>query len=172
MVIDLDPGDRNSFEEVIEAALATKQILDKCKATAYCKTSGSTGLHIYVPMRARYDYEQVKNFAHILVSMVEEMLPDTTTLERNLKKRGDKKIYLDYLQNRTGQTLASVYSVRPKPGATVSIPLEWKEVKSGLTPQDFTIQNALHRVKRKGDIFKPVLGAGVDMHKCLRLLGE
>lgn len=172
MVIDLDPGDRNSFDQVIEAALATKEILDKCKAAAYCKTSGSTGLHIYVPMRARYDYEQVKNFAHILASMVEEMLPNTTTLERNLKKRGDKKIYLDYLQNRSGQTLASVYSVRPKPGATVSMPLEWKEVKPGLTPQDFTMLNALQRVKKKGDIFKPVLGAGVDMHKCLRLLGE
>lgn len=172
MVIDLDPSARNSFDDVIEAAQAVKHVLDKCKITGYCKTSGSTGLHIYVPMNAQYHYEQVKNFAHIIVSFVEEMLPRTTTLERNLKKRGNNKIYLDYLQNRLGQTLASVYSVRPVPDATVSMPLEWKEVKTGLHPSQFTIHNALQRIEKKGDLFKPILGKGINLKKCITLLEQ
>jgi bifunctional non-homologous end joining protein LigD len=103
--------------------------------------------------------------------MVTDELPDTTTLERSLTKRSSKKIYVDYLQNRRGQTLATAYSLRPKPGATVSMPLEWKEVKPGLTPGDFHINNALTRAKKKGDLFQPVLGKGIDLAKTLRSLG-
>ena len=166
MIIDLDPSPKNSFEQVIEVALMTKEILDKFKIPPYCKTSGSTGIHIFVPMGAKYTYDQVKDFAHIIVQLVMQKLPDITTLERTVKKRGPK-IYLDYLQNRSGQTVASVYSVRPKPGATVSMPLEWNEVKEGLQIGDFTINNALERIKRKGDIFAPVLGEGIDMRKAI-----
>ena len=166
MIIDLDPSPKNSFEQVIEVALMTKEILDKFKIPPYCKTSGSTGIHIFVPMGAKYTYDQVKDFAHIIVQLVMQKLPDITTLERTVKKRGPK-IYLDYLQNRSGQTVASVYSVRPKPGATVSMPLDWDEVKEGLQIGDFTINNALERIKRKGDIFAPVLGEGIDMGKAL-----
>ena len=90
-------------------------------------------------------------------------------MERTINKRGDK-IYLDYLQNRSGQTVASVYSIRPKPGATVSMPLEWDEVIKGLKITDFTIHNALVRIKEKGDIFAPVLGKGIDMEKTIDLL--
>ncbi len=168
--LDLDPSDGNTFEDVIETALATKQVLDEAKITGYCKTSGSTGLHIYLPMEGKYNFDQVKDFAHLLMQKVQEHLPDLTTLERSLQKRSKKKIYLDYLQNRSGQTLASVYSVRPKPGAPVSMPLHWDEVKSGLKPTDFTIHNALERIKKNGDIFKPVLGKGVDMLKALQNL--
>ena len=169
MIIDLDPSPENTFEQVIEAALATKEVLDKYNIPSYCKTSGSTGIHIFVPMGAKYTYDQVKDFAHIIVQLVMQKLPDTTTLERTVKKRG-AKIYLDYLQNRSGQTVASVYSVRPKPGATVSMPLEWKEVKKGLQISDFTIHNALKRIKKKGNIFTPVLGEGIDMEKVLGLI--
>lgn len=169
MIIDLDPSPENTFDQIIEAALATKEVLDRCNIAGYCKTSGSTGIHIYVPMGAQYNYDQVKDFAHIIVQLVQQKLPDTTTLERTLSKRGDK-IYLDYLQNRSGQTIASVYSVRPKSGATVSMPLEWSEVKKGLKIQDFTIYNALERIKEKGDIFAPVIGAGIDMAKAIKLL--
>ena len=169
MIIDLDPSQKNTFEQVIETALVTKEILDKYKIPSYCKTSGSTGIHIFVPMGAKYTYDQVKDFAHIIVQLVMQKLPDITTLERIVKKRGSK-IYLDYLQNRSGQTVASVYSIRPKRGATVSMPLEWDEVKEGLQISDFTIYNALDRIKKKGDIFAPVLGEGIDMEKTLDLI--
>ncbi|WP_121459862.1 DNA ligase D [Chryseobacterium defluvii] len=170
LVLDLDPSKKNTFDDVIETALQVKEVLDSVKIKGYCKTSGSTGIHIYIPMGGKYDFDQVKDFAHLLMQQVQEKLPDITTLERNLKKRDEGKIYLDYLQNRTGQTLASVYSLRPKEGASVSMPLEWDELKPGLKPTDFNIHNALERVKEKGDLFKPVLGKGIDMMKALELL--
>ena len=169
MIIDLDPSPTNTFEEVIEAALTTKEVLDSCNIQSYCKTSGSTGIHVFVPMGAKYTYDQVKDFAHIIAQLILKKLPKTTTLERSLAKRG-RKIYLDYLQNRRGQTVVSVYSVRPKPGATVSMPLEWKEVKAGFKIADFTIHNALKRIKKKGDIFAPVLAEGIDMSAAIEKL--
>jgi len=138
----------------------------------YCKTSGASGLHVYVPMGEKYSYDQVKDFANLVAMMVTDELPDTTTLERSLSKRSSKKIYVDYLQNRRGQTLATAYSLRPKIGATVSMPLDWKEVKPGLQPSDFNIHNALARVKKKGDIFLPVLGKGIDLGKALKAFGQ
>jgi len=145
--------------------------LDIAKIKGYPKTSGSTGIHIFIPMGAQYTADQVKDFALLLMEQVMAKLPKITTLERNLKKRDPGKIYLDYLQNRTGQTLASVYSIRPRAHAPVSMPLEWDEVKKGLLPTDFTIANALDRIKEKGDLFKPVLGKGIDMLKALENLG-
>jgi bifunctional non-homologous end joining protein LigD len=170
MIIDIDPSEKNTFDQVIETANAFKKVLDKAGAKSFCKTSGSTGLHIYVPMKKKYDYEEVKNFAHLLCMMVNEIIPDFTTLERNLKKRGNKKIYLDYLQNRSGQTIASVYSLRPKNGATVSMPLHWKEVKKGLTPMQFTIFNAADIITKRAAIFKGVLGAATNIENCIKKL--
>ncbi|WP_149914316.1 DNA ligase D [Sphingobacterium cavernae] len=170
LVLDLDPSDNNSFEDVIEVAQAVKLILDQGRIEGYPKTSGSTGMHIYIPMNAKYTFDQVKDFGHVLMQMVQLKLPKLTTLERSLQKRDKSKIYLDYLQNRRGQTLASVYSLRPKKEATVSMPLTWEEVRSGLKPSDFTIFNALDRVKEKGDLFKPVLGKGVDILKAIKNL--
>ena len=170
LVLDLDPSDNNSFEDVIQTAQMVKKNIDKGKVEGYCKTSGSSGIHIYIPMGAKYEFDQVKNFAHVLMQLVQQKLPEITTLERALQKRDKNKIYLDYLQNRRGQTLASVYSVRPKNGAPVSMPIEWSELKSGLKPTDFNIENALERVKKNGDLFKPVLGKGIDMLKALELL--
>lgn len=170
LVLDLDPSSKNTFDEVIETALQVNEVLKAIKIKGYCKTSGSTGIHIYIPMGAHYDFDQVKDFAHILMKQVNEKLPKITTLERSLQKRDNKKIYLDYLQNRTGQTLASAYSLRPKQGASVSMPLEWEELKPGLKPTDFNINNALDRIKEKGDLFKPVLGKGIDMMQALELL--
>ena len=170
IVIDLDPSDNNTFDEVIETALVVKKILDKGGIDAYCKTSGATGLHIYIPLGAKYTYEQGKNFAHIIAQLTNNELPELTSLVRNPKER-KKQIYVDYLQNRGGQTLAAPYSVRPKPGATVSTPLEWKEVKKGLHPSAFTIKTIFKRLEKKGDLFKGVLGKGIDMEKCLKKLG-
>lgn len=170
LVLDLDPSEKNSFEDVIETAQTVKEVLDLAGVEGYPKTSGSSGIHIYIPMNAKYSYEQVKDFGHLLMQMVHQKLPDLTTLERSLQKRDKNKIYLDYLQNRYGQTLASVYSLRPKDGAPVSMPLEWSEIKNGLKPTDFNIYNALDRIKVKGDIFKPTLGKGIDMLKAIKKL--
>jgi bifunctional non-homologous end joining protein LigD len=172
LVLDLDPSEKNTFEDVIETALAVKEVLDLAGITGIPKTSGSSGIHIYIPMGAKYNYDQVKDFGHLLMQIVKQKLPDITTLERSLQKRDKNKIYLDYLQNRRGQTLASVYSLRPKKGAPVSMPLEWKEVKVGLKPTDFNIHNALERLKEKGDLFKPVLGKGIDMLKAIKKLEQ
>ncbi len=171
MIIDIDPSEKNTFDEVIETALAVKEVLDKAGASGYCKTSGATGLHVYIPMGAKYTYDQVRDFGHLIAHLTAEQLPAITSLERSLAKRGEK-IYVDFLQNSKGQTLASAYSLRPKPGATVSTPLEWKEVKKGLHPSQFDIKNIHKRLQKTGDIFSPVLQKGIDMQKCLQQLGK
>ena len=165
-IIDLDP-DKNSFDQVIEAAQVTKQILDNMGVPSYCKTSGSTGLHIYIPLGNKYTYDQAKEFARIIVTLVHAEIPAYTSLDRTVRDRKGK-MYLDFLQNRPHATIASVYSVRPKPGATVSMPLHWDEVKKGLKMTDFTIFNAIERINSMGDIFKPVLGKGIDLKKIIR----
>ena len=165
-VIDLDP-DKQSFDQVIEAALAVKDVCDQIDVPSYCKTSGSTGIHIYIPMGAKYDYDQSQMFAKIIVSLVHQRIPEFTSLERMISNRKGK-MYLDFLQNRPGATIAGPYSLRPKPGATVSMPLEWDEVKPGLKMTDFTIFNAIDRLREKGDLFKGVLGKGIDLEKAVK----
>jgi bifunctional non-homologous end joining protein LigD len=121
-------------------------------------------------MHAAYAYEHVRSFAELIAHLTNEKLPKTTTLERPLKKRRGR-IYIDYLQNSKGQTLASVYSLRPKPGATVSAPLLWKEVKKGLHPSRFTIHNMLARLKKSDDLFSGVLTDKTNLEKCIKNLG-
>jgi bifunctional non-homologous end joining protein LigD len=169
LIMDIDPSEKSTFDEVIDAALVIKDILTKAGAASFCKTSGASGLHVYVPLGAKYDYEQARSFAEIVATLTMEQLPDTTTMERSLNKRKNK-IYLDYLQNKRGQTLASVYSLRPVPGATISTPLDWKEVKRGLSPAQFTMKTLPKRLDKKGDLFKGVLMKGIDMAKCLKKL--
>ncbi len=165
-VIDLDP-DGNPFDQVMEAALAVKEVLDSIDVPGYCKTSGATGMHIYIPLGAQYSYDQSRMLAELVVGMVHDRIPSFTSLERSPAKR-KKKIYLDFLQNSAVQTIAAPYSLRPRPGATVSTPLDWKELKKGVKPSDFTIYNTQDRLKSKGDIFKPVLGKGISLEKVLR----
>ncbi|HEX2982034.1 MAG TPA: non-homologous end-joining DNA ligase, partial [Ignavibacteriales bacterium] len=167
-VIDLDP-EGVSFGKVIETALVVKEVMDEAGAKCYCKTSGSTGLHIYIPLGAKYDYEISKNFAHLMGQIVNKRLPKLTSLERSPSKRR-KKVYLDYLQNRKGQTLAAPYSVRPKPGATVATPLDWEEIKPGLDMREFTIKTIFDRIDKMGDIFKGALKESVDIEKCIQKL--
>ncbi|MDB5158121.1 MAG: ligD [Mucilaginibacter sp.] len=164
-VIDLDP-DKNTFDQVIAAALEVKKVLDALDVPAYPKTSGSTGMHIYIPLGAKYDYDQSQMFAKIIVSLVHKQIPDYTSLERVVAKRNGK-MYLDFLQNRPGATIAGPYSLRPKVGATVSMPLAWDEVKPGLTMKDFTIFNSTDRLKETGDLFKGVLDEGIDLEKTI-----
>ncbi len=172
LVLDLDPSEKNTFEEVIDCASVIKEILDRAGADCYCKTSGSTGLHIYVPLGAKYDYEQARQFAQMIAQLANNQLPGTTTVERSLSKRKKNHIYIDYLQNKKGQTLCSAYSLRPKPGAPVSAPLEWKEVKHGLDMHSFNIKTIAKRIEKKGDLFAPVLKKGIDMMKVLEQLSK
>lgn len=166
MVIDLDP-EAIAFTEVVKAAIEVHKFFEEHEIESYCKTSGATGLHIYVPLAAKYDYDIVKNFAQLVAQSVNERLPSTTSILRMPAKR-QKKVYLDFLQNRRGQTLAAPYSVRPKPGATVSTPLDWSEVNAKLDPTKFTIKNTLQRIDKKGDLWKPVIGKGVNLDKVIK----
>jgi bifunctional non-homologous end joining protein LigD len=167
-IIDLDP-DKNTFDQVIEAALVTKKVLDEAGVDSFCKTSGSTGLHIYIPLGAKYSYEDSKEFGRAIVKIVHAEIPGFTSIERLTGNRNGK-MYLDFLQNRPQATIATAYSLRPKPGATVSMPLNWEEVKKGLKMSDFTIFNSVARIKEQGDIFKGVLGKGISMDKALKKL--
>jgi bifunctional non-homologous end joining protein LigD len=170
MVLDLDPG-TNSFEEVIQVALVVHRVLNESCEKNYCKTSGKTGLHIFVPLKAKYPYEQVRQFAELIAKIVHRELPEITSLERSPAKRKDK-IYIDYLQNRYGQTLSAPYSVRPAPGAPVSTPLKWGEVKKGLRPEDFTIFTIFDRLEAYGDLWKPVITESVDLKKAIKCLEQ
>jgi bifunctional non-homologous end joining protein LigD len=167
-IIDLDP-DKNTFEQVIETANVTRQILESAKIDCYCKTSGSTGLHIYIPLGHKYSYEDSKEFARIVARLINNELPEFTSIERQIANR-DRKMYIDFLQNRPNATVAAPYSLRPKPGATVSMPLHWDEVKKGLKMSDFTIHNSIARMRDVGDIFKPVMGKGINMKNSLKNL--
>ncbi|CAN5198019.1 DNA ligase D [soil metagenome] len=170
-VIDIDPSKKTTFEDVIEVAQAAKEVLDRAKIKGYCKTSGSSGLHVYLPMNAQYSYDEARNFTKLLCYYIKDMLPDLTTMERTIRKRKGK-IYLDYLQNRSGQTLAAPYCLRPKKGATASAPLKWSEVKKGLDMHEFNIHSMPERIESMEDPFKEVLGKGIDISKTLEVLGE
>jgi len=170
-LIDLDPDKPNTFDQVMEVAKVVKKVLDSIGAEACVKTSGSTGIHIYIPLGAKYDYDQSKQLAELVVTLVNNELPDLTSVKRSPSKRKGK-IYLDFLQNRETQTAAAPYSLRPKPGIPVSTPLDWSELKKGLTPTTYNARNIFDRLKVEGDLFQPVLGKGIDLEKVLRKLGS
>ena len=169
-IIDLDPAE-NNFNQVIEAAKVTRDILENMGVTCYPKTSGSTGIHIYIPLGAKYTYEQSKEFARVIATLVQREIPKYTSIERIVKSRKGK-MYIDFLQNRPQATVAAPYSLRPKPDATVSMPLLWEEVKRGLKMSDFTIHNVMERIKSLGDIFKPVLGKGTNLEKVIKTFNK
>jgi len=164
-IIDLDP-DKNTFDQVIKAAQVTKEILDAIEVPAYCKTSGSTGLHIYIPLGAKYSYEDSKEFARSIVKIVHAKIPSFTSIERKTADRKGK-MYLDFLQNRPQATVAAPYSLRPKPFAPVSMPLHWEEVKKGLKIKNHNLKNAVDRLKEVGDLFKGVIGKGINMNSAI-----
>ena len=167
-VMDLDPQDVD-FKEVVHVALTVRDILDQMGIKSYIKTSGSIGLHIFIHLGARYDYDLVKNFIQYVGHLTSDRHPDTTSLERSPSKRRNK-IYLDFLQNSRGQTIAAPYSVRPKPGATVSTPLEWDEVTESLNIKDYTIFNIMDRLKEKADIWKDIYDTKNNIQIALKLI--
>jgi bifunctional non-homologous end joining protein LigD len=170
LVIDLDPLDVN-FQTVVDVAITTREVLEKYEIPGYPKTSGASGIHVYIPMGNNYTSEQARQFAEILVKIINTKLPEITSIERNPNKRRNR-VYLDYLQNRSGQTVAAPYCLRPKPGATVSTPLKWVEVNKKLTPQLFDIRTIFKRLEKVGDLWKPVLGDGIDLSKALKTISK
>lgn len=161
LVIDLDP-EAVDYAQVIEAAVTVRRILDKAGAPSFCKTSGKRGLHIYVPVGQKYTHPQAKMLGEIIANLVHQALPATTTLDvRPAFRRG--RIYLDHSRNARGQAVAAPYSARPHPGATVSAPLKWSEVRRGLDPSKFTIKTMPKRIEKAGDLWAGVLGPGIDL---------
>jgi bifunctional non-homologous end joining protein LigD len=168
-IIDLDPLDV-PFDYVIKTAQVVKVILDEAGLKAYCKTSGSKGLHILIPLgETNYTNEDSKELAHTIAKIVHERIPDITSIVRSPSKRKGK-VYIDYLQNRKGQTLAAPYSVRPKPGATVSTPLSWEEIKPGLDTKQFNINTIFNRIEQSGDLLKGMFRVKPNMEKALKKL--
>lgn len=168
LVIDIDPHDV-PFTEAVEVALKTKDVFDRMHLPVFVKTSGSKGLHIYCYLGAAYDYDFVKTFAEYVANLVHDELPDTTSVERNPAKRKNKT-YIDFLQNRRGQTVAAPYSVRPKPGATVATPLHWNEVNNNLSLADFTIYTLKDRLANVDDPWKDIHGKKANLKKALEEL--
>lgn len=170
MVIDLDP-EAVSFAGVCEVALSIHALLDSVGIKNYVKTSGGRGLHIYVPLKAKYDFAHAQDLARIIGMIMEEKHPKLVSLAR-LPKDRQRRVYVDFLRNSMHQTVAAAYSIRPKPGAPVSTPITWEELEAGIDPLDFTIKTLPARIKTVGDLFKPVLGRGINLEKALGLLAK
>lgn len=167
-VLDIDPNGVD-FTKVVQVALTAKDILDSVDVTSYIKTSGSTGLHIFVHLNAKYDYTIAKDFIKLLAELVHQQHPNDTSLERSPSKRKGK-IYLDYMQNRKGQTIVCPYSVRPKPGAAVSAPLHWEEVLPDLDIKQYTIRNMPKRVANENP-WQHIFDQSVNLKTALNKLG-
>jgi bifunctional non-homologous end joining protein LigD len=165
LVLDLDPKGA-PFTDVVRVALALRGILDRLELPSYVKTSGATGLHILLPLGARYTYEQCRTFARLLAVMGVEAEPEISTVARPLRNRGGK-VYIDFGQNGHGQTIAAPYSLRPLPGAPASCPLEWREVTPRLDRARFTLETLPVRFDKMDDPLRPVLGDGIDMAAAL-----
>jgi bifunctional non-homologous end joining protein LigD len=168
-VIDLDPKEA-PFSDVVRAAIVLRRLCDSIELPSYVKTTGKTGLHIMLPLGRQVTYAQSRTLGELLARVVLRESHGYATIIRHVTKRGDK-VYLDYLQNRHGQTIVAPFSVRPLPGATVSMPLEWDEVNDTLDPKTFTIRNALERMERMGaDPCAPVLEEKPDLGAILQRL--
>ena len=155
---DLDPTPGATFPQICEAALVVRDSLDALGFPSYAKTTGSRGIHIYVPIRRDPVQKEVWFFAKSLAVWLGSNYPKLLTSEYRIAKRPAKRVLVDYNQNAWGRTLASIYSIRPTSLATVSTPVTWKEVENGIKIEDFRIENIAQRLKDVGDLWKPLLG--------------
>lgn len=165
IIFDLDPK-AAPMKNIIKTALKVKEILDSLNVPAYIKTSGGNGLHVFIPVLPKYTYEQTRNFSHLISQMVHRDLPEITSLERMPNKRKGK-IYLDFLQNGKGKTMASIYSLRPREGAGVSTPLDWSEINDQLDLKAFNINTIFERLKNKGDLWKDFFKNAINLKTIL-----
>jgi len=158
LMLDLDPK-AAPWKNVLAVALVCREVLDELGLPAFPKTSGSSGIHVYVPLKPKYDYGRIAEIAMALANEVAQRAPKIATTQRSLAKRQPQQIYVDAMQNARGKTIASVFSARAKPGATVSMPLTWKQVEKGVKISDFTIKNAPGLLKKNGNAWKEFFGS-------------
>ena len=169
VVFDLDPPEsRNGFVQAIRVAHLVREALERLEVRSYVKTSGADGIHVLVPITRRSSYKDTYEFAERVSRGLEDENPGLVTTEWLKKKR--RGVLVDHRQNGHGKTIASVYSVRPKPGAPVSTPLRWEELGEKVRPRDFGRREALERIERHGDLFEPVLEGGQSLARALRQL--
>jgi bifunctional non-homologous end joining protein LigD len=153
IALDLDPK-KAPWQNVLDVALVVKQVCDEVGLSAFPKTSGSSGIHIYLPLKPKNEYGPVAEFSRLLASEVASRAPKIATVERSLAKRGKDQVYVDWMQNARGKSLASVFTVRAKPGATVSMPLTWKQVDKGVKISDFNIKNVPTLIEKTGNAWE------------------
>ena len=153
VMLDLDPK-QAPWSNVLEVALVCKQIFDEVGLQAFPKTSGSSGIHIYVPLKPKHNYGKVAGIAGALAAEVARRAPKVATVQRSLAARQKQQVYVDAMQNARGKTIASLFSARAKPGATVSMPLKWKQIEKGVKISDFTIENVPALIKKNGNAWK------------------
>ena len=153
VMLDLDPK-QAPWANVLRVALVCKEVLDELELPAFPKTSGSSGIHIYVPLKPKLEFGKVAAVAEALAAEVAQRAPKIATVQRSLAKRQKQQVYVDAMQNARGKTIAAPYSARAKPGATTSMPLTWKQVEKGVKISDFTIQNAPKLLGKTGDAWQ------------------
>ncbi len=171
MLLDLDPVD-TSFDQIVEAALLVREVLADLGLTGYPKMTGGDGMHVYVPFEPVYSYDQIRSLAEIISHLALNSEPNLFTTPRSVDKRKKGRVYFDYLQIGKGKTIAAPYVVRAYNGAPVATPLAWNEVKRGLNPSDFRIDNAIERFQRVGDLFAPVIASGQKLEDALERVRE
>lgn len=156
-MLDLDPK-QAPWQNVLDVALVCKEVLDELDLPAFPKTSGSSGIHIYLPLKPKHRYDKIAGVAFALANEVAQRAPKIATTQRSLAKRQKQQVYVDAMQNARGKTIAAAFSARAKPGATVSMPLTWKQIEKGVKISDFTIQNVPKLVKKAGDSWSDFFG--------------
>jgi len=166
VLIDLDPQEC-SYDRIVEAALVVKDLLDRIGLTGYPKTTGGDGMHVYVPVEPVYTFDETRAFAELLARLADSGRPGLFTMPRTVSKREKDRVYFDYMQNAKSKTIAAPYVLRAYPGAPVATPLEWSEVRPGLRPGQFNIDNAPDRFAEKGDLFGGVLAKPQRMEDAL-----
>jgi bifunctional non-homologous end joining protein LigD len=169
VVFDLDPPD-GDFALGVRAARLVGDLMTELGVLAYVKTSGAEGMHVFVPIKRQHTFEETHAFAEAAASLLEARHPGVVTTEWLKAKRTG--VLIDYNQNGAGRTTASVYSVRPKPGATVSTPLRWEELEDGLDRRELTMEVALRRVEEEGDLFEPVLAGRQSLNEATSALAK
>jgi len=171
IIFDLDPN-QASLKDLVTTAKKVKEVLDSIGINGYLKTSGGKGLHVFIPVKPKYTYDQTRDFSHIISQHVHAALPEITSLER-LPKNRVGKIYLDFLQNGKGKTMACAYSLRPREGATASTPLEWEELNDkNFNLKNYNIRTLPERVKEKGDLWANFFDDAVDLKALLDKLSR